>query len=73
MTLTDVDHEDEENLATVIIALMQKDSRLKRTQERKVTQNEHIQFKLFKVRELFAVLQKKSFYEICGKKGKERC
>ena len=49
VTLTDVDHDDDENLATVIIALMQKDSRLKRIKARSESAEEFIQFRLFKV------------------------
>jgi len=49
VTLTDVDKDDNENMATVIVALMQKDSRLKRTHSDSSTE-EFIQFKLFKVK-----------------------
>lgn len=48
VTLTDVDKDDNENMATVIVALMQKDSRLKRSHSDSSTE-EFIQFKLFKV------------------------
>lgn len=47
--VTDVDLEDNENLATVVIALMQKDCRLKRIKEKCDSAEEFIQFKLFKV------------------------
>ena len=47
--LTDVDDNDNENLATVIVSLMQKDSRLKRIKTRQDSAEEFIQFKLFKV------------------------
>ena len=47
--LTDVDENDNENKATVVVALMQKDSRLKRTNLKKDSAEEFIQFKLFKV------------------------
>lgn len=36
-------------MATVIVALMQKDSRLKRIQQKTESAEEFIQFKLFKV------------------------
>ena len=48
VTLNDVDKDDRENKATVVIALMQKDSRLKRMKTKKDSE-EFIQFKLFKV------------------------
>lgn len=45
-----MDKDDNENLATVVIALMQKDSRLKRKQKRSAdSQEEFIQFRFFKV------------------------
>ena len=47
--LTDVDQNDNENKATIVVALMQKDSRLKRTSSKKDSAEEFIQFKLFKV------------------------
>jgi hypothetical protein len=47
--LNDVDQDDNENKATVVVALMQKDSRLKRTKLKKDSAEEFIQFKLFKV------------------------
>ena len=50
VTLNDVDHDDNENFATVIVALMQKDSRLKRSQSGQEAAEEYIQFRLFRVR-----------------------
>ena len=49
VTLKDVDKDDNENKADLVIALMQKDSRLKRLQTRQDSCEEYIQFKLFKV------------------------
>ncbi len=49
VSLTDVDNDDNENLATVIVALMQKDSRLKRAETGRESADEFIQFRLFKV------------------------
>lgn len=47
--VSDVDHDDNENLATIVIALMQKDCRLKRIRGNCDSAEEFIQFKLFKV------------------------
>lgn len=47
----DVDSDDDENKATVIIALMQKHSRQKRIQTRGQSAEESIGFKLFRVRD----------------------
>ena len=47
--LTDVDENDNENKATVVVALMQKDSRLKRTKLMNDSAEEFIHFILFKV------------------------
>jgi calpain, invertebrate len=49
--LTDVDEDDNENKATIVIALMQKDSRLKRAKTMKDSAEEFIQFKLFKIKD----------------------
>lgn len=49
--VNDVDLYDEENKATVIIALMQKDSRLKRIQTKSESAEEFIQFRLYKIRD----------------------
>lgn len=49
VTLTDVDSDDNENKATIIISLMQKDSRLKRMQTGENSCEEYIQFKLFRI------------------------
>ncbi len=49
INLPDVDKDDDENLATVIISLMQKDTRLKRVQTGTDSCEEYIQFRLFKV------------------------
>jgi hypothetical protein len=47
--LTDVDEDDNENKATVVVALMQKDSRLKRTTLMNDSAEEFIHFILFRV------------------------
>lgn len=47
--MSDVDKNDDENKADLIVSLMQKDSRLKRLQTRQDSCEEYIQFKLFKV------------------------
>jgi hypothetical protein len=47
--LSDVDKDDNENMATVIIALMQKDTRLKRMELGGEQGEEYTQFRLFKV------------------------
>jgi hypothetical protein len=47
--LTDVDQDDNENKATVVVALMQKDSRLKRTNLMNDSTEEFIHFIFFKV------------------------
>lgn len=47
--LFDVDKDDNEDKATVIVSLMQKDSRLKRMQTGNDSCEEYIQFKLFKI------------------------
>ena len=52
INVNDVDREDSDNTATVVIALMQKDSRLKRIKTRSESSEEFIQFKLFKVKTL---------------------
>ena len=44
-----MDEDDNESKATVVVALMQKDSRLKRITSKKDSAEEFIQFKLFKV------------------------
>ena len=50
-TLFDVDRDDNENKATVIVSLMQKDSRLKRIQSgTESPTEEYIQFRLYKVK-----------------------
>ncbi len=49
INLTDVDKDDDEDLATMIISLMQKDTRLKRIQTKTDSCDEYIQFRLFKV------------------------
>ena len=48
--LRDVDKDDNENMATVIVSLMQKDARIKRIKTRQETTEEFIQFRLFKVK-----------------------
>lgn len=55
ITLNDVDHYDNENLTTVIIALMQKDSRQKRTSTQSESPEEYIQFKLYKIKDNVSV------------------
>ncbi len=49
VTLSDVDKDDNENMATVIIALMQKDTRLKRLELGGEQGEEYIQYRLYKV------------------------
>lgn len=50
--LFDVDNDDNENMATVVIALMQKDTRLRRFLEKSSeSQEEFIQFKLFRIKD----------------------
>lgn len=49
ITLLDADDNDNENMATCVIALMQKDSRLKRVKSKTESGEEFIQFRLFKV------------------------
>lgn len=49
ISLEDVDRDDNENLATVIISLMQKDSRLKRIATGDQTNEEYIQFRFFRI------------------------
>ena len=73
VTLTDVDHDDEENLATVIIALMQKDSRLKRLKARTESAEEFIQFRLFKVRVPFKFLARSEACDMLVHKDKGQC
>ncbi len=48
--MTDVDDDDNENKCSIIVALMQKDSRLKRIKANQDSCEEFIQFKIFKVR-----------------------
>lgn len=52
ITLRDVDVNDDENMATVIISLMQKDTRLKRITSREESNEEFIQFRFYKVKVL---------------------
>ncbi len=54
--LTDCDSDDNDNKATVIVSLMQKDSRLKRLQTGEDSCEEYIQFKLFKVRLIIKII-----------------
>lgn len=49
ITLTDVDPEDNENLSTVIISLLQKYTREKRTQNKGESCEEFIQFRLYRI------------------------
>jgi hypothetical protein len=51
VTLKDVDKDDNENMSSLIVALMQKDSRLKRVQSNNGEEgkDEYIQFRLFRV------------------------
>jgi hypothetical protein len=50
LSLVDVDKDDQENLVTVFVALMQKDTRLKRVQHKSMEScEEYIQFRLYKV------------------------
>jgi len=49
--LSDVDKDDNENMATIIIALMQKDTRLKRIETKGDTAEEYLQFRLFKIKD----------------------
>lgn len=49
--MNDVDYYDNENKATVIIALMQKDSRLKRIKTKADSAEEFIQFRLYKIKD----------------------
>lgn len=58
--VNDVDLYDDENKATVIIALMQKDSRLKRVQTKTESAEEFIQFRLYKIRDEGSVGESKS-------------
>jgi hypothetical protein len=47
--LNDVDKDDNESKASIIVALMQKDSRIKRLETSGDAAEEYIQFRLFKV------------------------
>ncbi|CAF0859448.1 unnamed protein product [Brachionus calyciflorus] len=59
--LFDVDKDDNENMTTVIVALMQKDTRLKRHQKKSADSlEEFIQFKLFKIKDDVDVEQVKN-------------
>jgi hypothetical protein len=49
--LHDVDKDDNENMATVIVSLMQKDTRLRRLKSREDSSEEFIQFRLFSVKD----------------------
>jgi hypothetical protein len=49
VTLTDVDKEDNENMATLIISLLQKYTREKRTQNKGESAEEFIQFRLYRI------------------------
>jgi len=49
VTLNDVDANDNESLSTCVIALMQKDSRLKRIEQNSESAEEYIQFRFYKV------------------------
>ncbi|CAF0941871.1 unnamed protein product [Brachionus calyciflorus] len=51
ISLQDVDKDDNEDLATVIISLMQKDTRLKRISTGEESNEEYIQFRLYKVKD----------------------
>lgn len=51
ISLHDVDENDNESMATCIVALMQKDSRLKRVKTKTESGEEFIQFRLFKVKD----------------------
>lgn len=50
VTLTDVDPDDDENMATVIISLLQKYTREKRKENNGQATEQHIQFRLFRVK-----------------------
>ncbi len=50
VTLTDVDPNDNENMATVIISLLQKYTREKRMENNGQATEQHIQFRLFRVK-----------------------
>ena len=63
ITLNDVDKDDEENKATCVIALMQKDARLKRVKYKSDDSTEYIQFKLFKVIINSFVYLNQNFYD----------
>ena len=54
VTVKDVDEDDNENLATSIVALMQKDTRLKRVQNNGEQAEEFIQIRIYKVITLIA-------------------
>lgn len=77
ITLTDYDPQDNENMATVVIALMQKYTREKRTLNRGESCEEYIQFRLYRVLNERDALQAKqtggSLYanqlERCGTSG----
>lgn len=49
--LTDVDNDDNEDMATIFVSLIQKDSRLKRTETGEDSCEEYIQFKIYKINE----------------------
>lgn len=49
ITLTDVDPDDQENMATIIISLLQKFTREKRTQNKGESSEEFIQFRLYRI------------------------
>lgn len=49
ITLSDVDPNDNENLATVIVSLLQKYTREKRTQNKGQSCEEFIQFRLYRI------------------------
>jgi hypothetical protein len=49
ITLKDQDPDDQENMATIIVALMQKYTREKRTQKRGESCEEYIQFRLYRI------------------------
>ncbi len=59
VALTDVDADDNENCCTIVIALMQKDARLKRFKTGRDSE-ESIQFRLYKVSFVHGIIKNNS-------------
>ncbi|CAF0859466.1 unnamed protein product [Brachionus calyciflorus] len=53
--VNDVDRDDSEDMATVVIALMQKDSRIKRIKTKSESAEEFIQFKFYRIKDDVAI------------------